>query len=1498
MPSPNQNPLGESPFPGIDAYSYAYRTVFYGREAEAQTLIRLVVMYRAVLLYADSGTGKSSLLNAGLIPIASENGYLPHRVRVQPKVGQEIVVERIPNDDLVSQNFLPSLFDSESTDSCGPRIVLSIAEFADLIHKSQAHPSPLLIFDQFEEWFTLFEEGFKGPNKEELKISQRGIFNLIISLITDSRLPVKVLISFREDYLAKLAPFFERLPSLPDQYLRLEPIRGDRIASLIRAPFETRPKQYDPEIESLLAEKIQKQFLERNQNESTSLTEVQIVCRDLMKSGENTTALDSYFDQKGGVQGILESYSTNALRSLDAKHQDAAVRLLTRMITSAGTRKVIEEEDLLHRVESEDSISKELLVLSLKSLERDAKLVQLEQRRDANYYEIASEFLVPWIVKKSQEQRLQAAENKIAAELEKQRSRFWMNIVKITAVVSVLLAVIGLMYSLELTKLNKKNVDIANKLEQRNKEIDALRLTQAAFETAHADPELGANLALQAGSEYDSQDPDSARNMVEAFNDVLQQTRPELTIVASAGRIVAVAYNSDGQSAYSADEEGRVSKWDLAKGRQIATAPTPAGKTSLAAWNSKYALWALASQGGGVTLWSPEARKTIPTKIEKNDVATALGFSPGGAFLAVAIQVSQPNVGAASDSQDETIVKLFKLDSKESTQELNQVRIEGKVVSLSFDKNEQLLALASSGGESNDFIEVRDLPSMSVVHRWESSESIRVLAFNPTDSGLVVVAAGDTANVLDITAEPPRVISSGKNNLSLVALAFDASGKRLATVGSNNVVKIWNVESKNRVAAAGKEELQDLTELLMLRGHSDDVNSLQFSPDAGHLITGSDDKSIKLWNLKVEPRTFSIHSIGPKLGEAMSPDGHWYAAAYPLSSTTVLNLQRNEQAQIEPLAIQELTKLLKNSDSSRYKELDVAVAFGPGTNRLAILGGILEHGSDKTRTKFQSFAEIVDLASHKLIYKPLFFTSPFKLERKIALSPGGRLIAITGLVNYNAAQIWDASSRKKYLPLRGQGHLDVILDVQFSPDGSILATASADHTVKLWDVASGYLLKTLTGSTDAVRCLSFSPDGHLLATAGSDRKISIWDITSLENSHEIFTPLVGHFQPIDRISFSPDKNRHLLSSVSQEAAKVWDYDKFQELLSFEVHGEVVTDAAFDPSASNLFVSVGRNSVAKYSLDLKDVVNSLYVSRPFTQEECNKYRLGNVNSCKATDLVEKAETSASVNLDLARAQLEEAAKLEPRLNIEVSKAAGWAAEALVIAGTKDAEEGKQDSARQEFETAWKLDPDIKPKKDMNLYIAELRARSLAERGVQYSREGRIDAATKAFEDAAHADPKQQKESPNSLSRAIFAKDLLLQAQNLLAGENDNIEYTIKLYKQASNVLGSEKAVSAGDWNALCWRGTVKGHAADVITYCDLAVELANQENEKWNFRDSRGVARAVLGRYEEAAQDFDAFIVASPNPQWKTLRLHYVQMLRRKKPMNPFTALELKKLAGE
>ena len=270
--------LPDPPYPGIEPFTYAHRDVFFARENEARELWQLVVVYRGVLLYSESGVGKSSLVNAGLIPRAMAEGYHPERLRVQPRRGEEIIVERLLVETGGKARCLPSLFAGTKQEE---DVALSLDEFMETLRQKASLARPLLIFDQFEEWITLFEEGHSEHSAGELRQMQQAIMEALVSLLNDKKLPVKLLVALREDYLAQLTPLFERCPTLVDQYLRLTPLDGAQVLRTIRGPFDKYPGRYQPEISADLAGTIREQFEERSERAGIRLTEAQIVCRSL-----------------------------------------------------------------------------------------------------------------------------------------------------------------------------------------------------------------------------------------------------------------------------------------------------------------------------------------------------------------------------------------------------------------------------------------------------------------------------------------------------------------------------------------------------------------------------------------------------------------------------------------------------------------------------------------------------------------------------------------------------------------------------------------------------------------------------------------------------------------------------------------------------------------------------------------------------------------------------------------------------------------------------------------------------------------------------------------------------------------------------------------------------------------------------------------------------------------------------------------------------------------
>ncbi|PYS50417.1 MAG: hypothetical protein DMF68_07315 [Acidobacteria bacterium] len=338
--------LPDMPYRGIESFRYVDQPIFFARGEETRKLLRYVSVYRGVLFYGDSGSGKSSLINAGFIPAIIEDGFTPDRLRVQPRPNEEIIVERISTIGDGKPPFLPSNFVKE--DDGTPRIILSAADIKRRLQELPKGARPLLIFDQFEEFSTLFEEAPRGDAIKQAQEAQGSLLKVLLDLLRDPALPVKLLFVFREDYLAKLAKLFALRPDLSDQYLRLTPPTTDALHEIIRGSFDKFPGHFGRELSKDLTSYLAEAIKARSETDRLNLSEVQIACLKLWQS-DNPDAL---FKEKG-VQGLLEDYLSDSLNQL-GDLRDTAVALLSRMVTASGTRNVISEYDLITQVQEDE----------------------------------------------------------------------------------------------------------------------------------------------------------------------------------------------------------------------------------------------------------------------------------------------------------------------------------------------------------------------------------------------------------------------------------------------------------------------------------------------------------------------------------------------------------------------------------------------------------------------------------------------------------------------------------------------------------------------------------------------------------------------------------------------------------------------------------------------------------------------------------------------------------------------------------------------------------------------------------------------------------------------------------------------------------------------------------------------------------------------------------------------------------------------------------------
>jgi WD40 repeat protein len=284
-----------------------------------------------------------------------------------------------------------------------------------------------------------------------------------------------------------------------------------------------------------------------------------------------------------------------------------------------------------------------------------------------------------------------------------------------------------------------------------------------------------------------------------------------------------------------------------------------------------------------------------------------------------------------------------------------------------------------------------------------------------------------------------------------------------------------------------------------LTGHSDMVTSVVYSPDGRYLASGSDDKTIKIWEVATgkELRTLTGHSDRVS-SVAYSPDGRYLASGSSDDTIKIWEVATGKQ-------LRTLT--------GHYGEV-YSVVYSPD-------GRYLASGSwDKT-------IKVWDVVTGKQLRTLTGHSSPVL---SVVYSPDGRYLARGSW--YRTIKIWEVATGKELRTLAG--HSGSVLSVVYSHDGRYLASGSGHNTITIWEVATGKELRTLTGHSSRVESVVYSPDGRYLASGSRDKTIKIWEVAT---GKELRT-LTGHSSWVLSVVYSPD-GRYLASGSRDKTIKIW-----------------------------------------------------------------------------------------------------------------------------------------------------------------------------------------------------------------------------------------------------------------------------------------------------------------------------------------------------------------------
>ncbi|MEO0840110.1 MAG: NACHT domain-containing protein [Cyanobacteria bacterium J06643_5] len=178
----------------------------------------------------------------------------------------------------------------------------------------------------------------------------------------------------------------------------------------------------------------------------------------------------------------------------------------------------------------------------------------------------------------------------------------------------------------------------------------------------------------------------------------------------------------------------------------------------------------------------------------------------------------------------------------------------------------------------------------------------------------------------------------------------------------------------------------------------------------------------------------------------------------------------------------------------------------------------------------------------------------------VAFSPDGKLLATAS--DDGAVRLWETTSGCLIMSLKE--HFNSVLSIAFSPDGKTIATGSYDKTIKIWDINTQQCLITLQAHDSGVRSLSFSPDGKTIATGSYDKTIKIWDI----KTRQCLITLQAHESGVRSLSFSPD-GKIIASGSHDKTIKLWDVQTGKCIQILQGHKFRVKSVSFSPDGHML-----------------------------------------------------------------------------------------------------------------------------------------------------------------------------------------------------------------------------------------------------------------------------------------------------------------------------------------
>jgi WD40 repeat protein/DNA-binding transcriptional regulator YiaG len=1228
---------GLPPYKGLFYFEESDSELFFGREKLTTSLVQRLLSgleagHRFLTVIGASGSGKSSLVRAGLIPALhwrkESSGWLVHVMTptAHPLEALADTLNGHGTTQAVAKEFA-------GTAQGLQKILGRLAKNAGAEHT-------LLVIDQFEELFTLCQ------NEDE----QHTFIENVLTAALQPNGKALVVIAMRADFYAHCAQFDLLRQAVSSHQEYIGPMSMDDLRRAIEEPARHGHWEIEPGLVEVLLHDVGADVGRVPEPGALPLLSHALLETWQRRRG-HTLTLSGYI-ASGGVRGaIAETAETVFYDKLDQRQRNIARQIFLRLTelggdsSTADTRRKVGFEELVSKQEDRDTVREVLSTLA------DARLITTDQ----DVAEVAHEALIRewptlrnWLEENREGLRLhrhltvtaqewdasrrdpsmlyrgarlvQALEwvddhrddlnllertflheskslvDKEAAEREAQRQRELESAQKLAETEKarakehslsnkrlrqrawVLTGILGIAILLAFLATNfartaNTNLDFAQSAN-----------TQMVSERNRADNERDAAIAAQATSQAEAY----ARATAEALAE--NQASLAFSRELSAAAVSNLQLDSE-RSALLALQAMEVS--DILEARNALRQSLPALHLlkSISAHNQapgvNYSpdgkqIASIEYFGGETKLWNAENYQLLHTFPGESDVlGLDVVISPDGKTLA---NLTSTNIVFWDIPSGQ---RLFSLDSEDNEEGL--ANVSGHIA---FSPEGERLAVSNFMGLPRVF----DVTSRKEIFSLAGHEGVAEGLAYSLDGKLI--ATSDANGIIKIwnALSGQEILALGHPGW-IHAVAFSPDSTRLASASETGTFKVWDTGTGNellrlqgglsglydidftpdgkKLVTCGKDgsvRVRDVEfgqEYLNLTSSTSTVIALAVSPDGTRIVSSAYDGTLKIWDAIPRGELFALLGHdNAAWGVDYKPDGSLLASAGIDGKINIWDANTGKLKMTIPRAGDEI--------ADGYS----SIAFSPDGRYLAAGG-------------FSGTTYLWDVETGRLIrslsgHKMLVINVGFSKNSK-------RLI--TGSFD-NTARIWDLSSGKELLLISG-----VWYGAVFSPDGKSVFGGHLDQSVHRWDVSSGEDLAQYSGEGKDVYDIAISPDGKTLAFSRQDGVVTFWDIETGEKINTI----TAHGAIVARISFSRD-GRYLATASFDRLAKVWDLQTGQEVATLFGNNGDVFDAIFSPDGSRVATASTDGTVRIYIMEIDKLIGlaKSRLTRTLTEAECQKY----------------------------------------------------------------------------------------------------------------------------------------------------------------------------------------------------------------------------------------------------------------------------------------------------